>query len=160
MAYDAILRGRQRSAAATAVRFDPATYDWAHARRREFSPAYPRFIELTSLEEWANEIAQPWPPQPWDGFCLTTVAHESDTTRLEFLQRIGYEATRHFAPDYRRDLSASIPDSRLTERMTLRHVTKTDIPRASIRRRRRCTRDAGSNASTPVGRSYGGCDDG
>ena len=105
----------------------PQMFAWAHARRREFTPAYPRFIDLTSMEAWANEVAQPRSPQSWEGHCLTTVALESDTMRVELLQRIGYEATQHFAPDYRRDLAVPIPASGLNNGMTLRHVAETDI---------------------------------
>src|SRR5262245_33238965 len=51
----------------------PQMLDWAESRRRAFPPSYPRFIDLTSMTEWANEITEPRPPQPWEGLCLTTI---------------------------------------------------------------------------------------
>ncbi len=32
---------------------------WAETRRREFDPAYPRFVDLTSMTQWADEINRP-----------------------------------------------------------------------------------------------------
>ncbi len=105
----------------------PQMLEWAESRRREFAPAYPRFIDLASMEEWANEIIEPRAPQPWEGLCLTTIALESDSARIEQLQHAGFDATRHCAIDYRRDLGIAIPPPRLAVGMTLRHVGEHDL---------------------------------
>jgi ribosomal protein S18 acetylase RimI-like enzyme len=99
---------------------------WGESRRHEFAPAYPRFIDLTSMEEWANEIVEPRAPQPWEGLCLTTIALESDSARIEQLQRSGFDATPHCAIDYRRDLVA-IPSPKLADGMMLRHVGENEL---------------------------------
>ena len=79
------------------------------------------------MEEWANEIVEPRSPQPWEGLCLTTIALESDVARIECLQRNRYEATRHCAIEYRRDLGVAIPAPQLADGMTLRHVRENDL---------------------------------
>ncbi len=100
---------------------------WSETRRRAFAPAYPRFIDLTSMAEWTDEINTPRAAQPDDGLCLTTTAFDSDAPRGAFLRACGFQPTRHFMPDYRRDLNASIPPSRLVRGMRLRQVTDDDL---------------------------------
>ncbi len=46
---------------------------------------------------------------------------------MAFLQSFGYQATQHFTPDYRRDLTAPIPHSNLAQGMRLRHVRDDDL---------------------------------
>jgi len=101
--------------------------DWAEARRREFAPAYPRFVDLESMQQWADEILHPRAPTNADGLCLTTIAFETDTTRIECLEARGYRATKHFTPDYRRSLAVPIPEPRLPAGVRLRHVTDADL---------------------------------
>ncbi len=100
---------------------------WGAARRREFEPAYPRFIDLTSMDEWTEEIQHPRAPASDGRRCLTTTAFDEDAPRVAFLEANGYRATQHFMPDYRRDLHAPIPSSRLGNDMQLRHVTDADL---------------------------------
>ncbi len=100
---------------------------WSEARRRAFAPAYPRFVDLTSMDEWTNEINRPRAAQPDDGLCLTAMAFDSDASRVAFLAANGFQPTRHFMPDYRRDLNAPVPPSRLGRGMRLRHVTDDDL---------------------------------
>jgi hypothetical protein len=100
---------------------------WSDARRREFEPAHPRFIDLKSMDEWAEEILHPRERAPDGRRWLATTAFEEDSARAAFLEGNGYRPTRHFMPDYRRDLSAPIPPSRLADGMRLRHVTEADL---------------------------------
>jgi ribosomal protein S18 acetylase RimI-like enzyme len=102
-------------------------FDWAESRRREFAPAYPRFVDLDSMQQWTDEILNPRASSDEDGLCVTTVAFDADTPRAEFLEARGYRATKHCMPDYRRDLAAPIPDARLPAGICLRHVTETDF---------------------------------
>ena len=101
--------------------------DWAEARRREFEPCYPRFVDLESMEQWADEILHPRAATEADGLCLTTMAFETDVARITSLEARGYRATKHFTPDYRRDLAVPIPDARLPAGICLRHVTEADV---------------------------------
>jgi ribosomal protein S18 acetylase RimI-like enzyme len=101
--------------------------EWAEARRREFAPAYPRFVDLESMQQWADEILHPRASSDADGFCLTTAAFETDAARIACLEARGYRGTRHFTPDYRRDLAIPIPDARLPAGMRLRNVTTADF---------------------------------
>jgi ribosomal protein S18 acetylase RimI-like enzyme len=102
-------------------------FEWAEARRREFAPAYPRFVDLDSMQQWTDEILHPRPPGESDELCVTTVAFDSDAPRVEFLEARGYRATKHFVPDYRRDLTVPIPEARLPAGIRLRHVTEADL---------------------------------
>ena len=114
-----------------------AMLDWAEARRREFAPAYPRFIDLDSMEQWADEINHPRPPSASDGACLTTVAFDTDAPRIAVLEARGYRATKHFMPDYRCDLTRPVPERcrsrgqarshELPAGARLRHVTDADL---------------------------------
>jgi ribosomal protein S18 acetylase RimI-like enzyme len=100
---------------------------WSEARRREFAPAYPRFVDLQSMDEWSEEILHPRERAPDGQRWLTAMAFESDTARVALLEASGYRPTRHFMPDYRRDLSLPIPPSRLADGLQLRHVTAADL---------------------------------
>lgn len=100
---------------------------WSESRRREFPPAYPRFIDLTSMAEWADEINQPRAARADDGLCLTATAFDEDASRIAFLEANGFQPTRHFMPDYRRDLTAPIPAHKLPDGMRLRHVGDADL---------------------------------
>lgn len=100
---------------------------WSDARRREFEPAYPRFVDLRSMDEWSEEILNPR-VRPADGLrYLTTAAFDADTARVALLTANGYRATEHYMPDYRRDLHAPIPPTRLDGALRLRHVTGADL---------------------------------
>jgi ribosomal protein S18 acetylase RimI-like enzyme len=100
---------------------------WAEARRRQLPDAYPRFIELTSMEQWAEEIRSPGGTPVADGRWLTTIALERDQPRIDFLEAHGFAATEHFAPDYRRDLSQPIASPQLADGHRLRGVTDADL---------------------------------
>jgi Predicted acetyltransferase len=100
---------------------------WAEARRREFEPAYPRFIDLKSMDEWSEEILHPRAPMADGRRCLATAAFDEDGRRVAFLHANGYRATQHFMPDYRRDLQIPIPPAILPDGMRLRHVTEADF---------------------------------
>ena len=109
---------------------DPIAADllaWAEQRRRELPPAYPRFVELQTMEEWEDEIRQPRSPGPDHGLGLTAVAFESDSERVALLERHGYRATRHFQPDYRRPLDRPVPAARLEPGQRLRHTGPGDL---------------------------------
>lgn len=119
---------------------DPIAVDmlaWAEARRRELPPAYPRFVDLQSMDEWQDEVRQPRPAAPDDGLCLTAVAFESDGVRIDLLERHGYRPTRHFQPDYRRPLDETVPAPRLEPGQRLRHTGPGDLEQ-----RVACHRDA------------------
>jgi ribosomal protein S18 acetylase RimI-like enzyme len=100
---------------------------WAEARRRQLPDAYPRFIELTSMDQWAEEIRNPGATQMADGRWLTTIALERDQPRVDVLEAHGFSATEHFAPDYRRDLSQPITSPQLAAGQRLRGVTDADL---------------------------------
>ncbi|MFV2090482.1 MAG: GNAT family N-acetyltransferase [Pseudomonadales bacterium] len=101
--------------------------DWAEAARRKLAPAYPRFVDLDSMDAWAREILAPERNDDCSDRWLTAIAFESDEERIRFLTDAGFEATRHFAPYYRLDLAGEIPASGLEEHMKLRAVTEDDI---------------------------------
>jgi ribosomal protein S18 acetylase RimI-like enzyme len=100
---------------------------WGDARRREFEPAYPRFVELKSMDEWTEEILHPRTHRSDGRRYLTTMAFDEDVRRVAFLTANGYRPTQHFMPDYRCDLRDAIPESRLDGGLRLRHVTETDL---------------------------------
>ncbi len=100
---------------------------WAEARRGEFAPAYPRFVDLRSMDEWSEEILHPRAPAADGHRYLTTMAFDEDVRRVAFLNANGYRPTQHFMPDYRRDLETSIPPANLPDGMRLRHVTEADL---------------------------------
>jgi len=100
---------------------------WSESRRRQFPPAYPRFVDLLSMEDWAREINNPAPRPQSDERYLTTVAFESQRGRLDALQSAGYEPTGHFAPLYRRDLSQIIEIEPPDPPGRLRSVTQADL---------------------------------
>jgi ribosomal protein S18 acetylase RimI-like enzyme len=100
---------------------------WGEARRREFDPAHPRFVDLMSMEEWSEEILNPRAPIADGRRCFTTMAFEEDVPRIAFLTANGYRSTQHFMPDYRRDLSVPIPPPNLRAGLRLRHATEADL---------------------------------
>jgi ribosomal protein S18 acetylase RimI-like enzyme len=100
---------------------------WAETRRCQLPDAYPRFIELTSMDQWAEEIRKPRAAQVADGRWLTTIALERDQPRIDFLEAHEFTATEHFAPDYRRDLNQPIASPQLAAGHRLRGVTDADL---------------------------------
>ncbi len=104
-----------------------AIIDWAEARRRALPEAYPWLVDLQNMDEWAEAVEHRRKPQPGDGLWLTAIACESDTARVEALRRSGFEATQHFQPDYRFDLSGNIPEPELPEGYRVRHVLEGEL---------------------------------
>jgi ribosomal protein S18 acetylase RimI-like enzyme len=63
-----------------------AVFDWAEARRRGEPPAYPRFVDLKDMDEWAREIEHPAPAPADVGRCLTALAFESQHALIAALE--------------------------------------------------------------------------
>ncbi len=104
-----------------------AILDRAEAQRRTLPEAYPWLVDLLNMEEWAEAVAHPKQPQPGDGLWLTAIASEKDTARVEALRARGFEATRHFQPEYRFDLSGEIPAPELPDGYRVRHVREGEL---------------------------------
>ena len=104
-----------------------AMLTWAEVTRRTYPEAHPPFIGLHSMEAWAEALENPRRPEPGDGLWLTSVAFETDSNRIAALARWGFEPSKHFAPDYRFDLAVKLPEVRLPEGMTVRHVEEADL---------------------------------
>jgi ribosomal protein S18 acetylase RimI-like enzyme len=100
---------------------------WSESRRHEFPAAFPRFIDLTSMDEWADEINQPRAARADDGLCLTATAFDDDAPRIAFLEGSGFRPTQHVMLDYRRDLTAPIAVNNPPDGMRLRHVGDEDL---------------------------------
>lgn len=100
---------------------------WAEDRRRELPAAYPRFIDLQSMDDWAREIENPAPRTDHAAHYLTTVAFESDVARIDRLGASGFERTKHFQPLYRRDLSEPVESTSPDTTGHLRSVTEVDV---------------------------------
>ena len=78
---------------------------WAEARRGEFGPAYPRFVDLAvdgRVERGNPESARA--DGRWDGATSRRWRSTKTSARVAFLNANGYRPTQHFMPDYRRDL--------------------------------------------------------
>ena len=104
-----------------------AMLEWAQVRRREFAPAYPRFVDIESMQQWADVIVAPRPSRPDDGCWLTVPAFDDDRDRVGLLRAEGFAPTRHFAADYRLDLTAAIAAPSVPAGLRLRHVTDADL---------------------------------
>ena len=100
---------------------------WASSRRAEFPPAYPRFVDLDSMEAWRQEILTPHAELDNTDRVLTAIAFESDPPRIQRLTESGFAPTAHFQPFYRLELNRNFPDQQLAEGMSFRSVTEDDI---------------------------------
>lgn len=99
---------------------------WAESRRAALPPARPRFLTLSSMSEWAEEIEHPQ-ELPSTERCLTTPAGESDHARTRRLSASGYMPTAHFAALYRWDLRQPVPDAPAVPTGRIRHVAPGDL---------------------------------
>jgi len=104
-----------------------AIIDWAETRRTSLPMGYPRYIDLKSMDDWAEEINRPHQQDEHVGRYLTTVAFESQKRTVAFLDGAGFEATDHFAPYYRFDLQGAIDTPPPNSTLHLRSVTATDL---------------------------------
>ena len=104
-----------------------AILDWAEERRTSLPEGYPRFIDLKSMDDWADEISRPHQQDEHTGRYLTTVAFESQTRTVAFLEGAGFESTDHFAPYYRFDLQTAIDAPPPSSTLHLRSVTAADL---------------------------------
>jgi hypothetical protein len=86
-----------------------AILDWARSLRLSLPAAYPRFVDITNMEEWRSEITNPTKSDREAGHYLTTVCPEFDEDRIRWLTGNGFEPTAHYAPVYLWDLSQQIP---------------------------------------------------
>jgi ribosomal protein S18 acetylase RimI-like enzyme len=99
---------------------------WGAARRRDFGPGRPRFLDVRSMAEWEQELRHPRPTRH-EGVVLETTALESDRPRAVFLEANGFVASQQVVPMLRRRLDVPIPPSRLPAGFRLRHVTEADV---------------------------------
>lgn len=100
---------------------------WATTVRRSLPPAYPRFVDLETMEDWQAEITAPKPSRREDGLYLTTVAPEWDGERIATLEAAGFAPTAHHAPVYLWDLSQKLPAPEPPAGTRLRSVTADDL---------------------------------
>jgi GNAT superfamily N-acetyltransferase len=89
--------------------------DWAEHRRSEFPSNYPFYIDLDSMDEWADAVRNlESHPTSKDKY-LVTSALETDERRLKLLGAHGFHTTKHFEPiltcDLRNAMIIDIPDS-------------------------------------------------
>lgn len=103
-------------------------FKWAYGVRLSLPPAYPRFVDITDMEAWHQEIATPQRADRDDAHYLTTVCPEVNADRVRRLGEHGFEATAHFAPVYFWDLSRALPDPEPPPGCELGSVTADDIP--------------------------------
>ena len=99
---------------------------WAEEVRRTLPPAYPRFVDITDMASWQQEISAPRQSTRADGYYLTTVCPESDRQRIHWLTEHGFEATGHFAPVYFWDLRKHLPEPEPPSGCRLRSITAAD----------------------------------
>jgi ribosomal protein S18 acetylase RimI-like enzyme len=99
---------------------------WSQERRVAFPPSYPPYIDLASMEEWAQAIRSP-PPSPSSRhrYIVTSVL-ESDGQRTEVLRRSGFVRTNHFEPIHTCDLARMQP-AVATETFEVRHVHEAEF---------------------------------
>jgi ribosomal protein S18 acetylase RimI-like enzyme len=100
---------------------------WAADVRRSLPAAYPRFVDLTDMAAWREEVSSPKQTAKADGYYLTTVCPEADIRRARWLEAQGFAATGHFAPVYFWDLHERLPDPAPPEGCRLRSITDADI---------------------------------
>jgi ribosomal protein S18 acetylase RimI-like enzyme len=101
-----------------------AVLAWAADRRRSLPPAYPRFVDLETMDDWAREITHPASQEGETLRWLSTVAFESQPDRTSLLLDAGYRPTRHFSPQFRRSLADPVDVPAVAGR--LRAVTAAD----------------------------------
>ncbi|MCH8140508.1 MAG: hypothetical protein IH908_02805, partial [Proteobacteria bacterium] len=101
--------------------------NWAEIRRDSFEPSYPFYIDLESMDEWAEVILnRPFHPLSGNKYIVTS-ALETDTGRLEFLVGNGFRATKHFEPILTLRISElDIPDEMPSE-FSFHHVEDADF---------------------------------
>jgi len=98
---------------------------WAESRRMSFPTSYPFYIDLESMEDWANAIRNT-PSHPLaDNKYIVTSALETDEQRMKFLRESGFTATKHFEPILTLKISEiDLGDAPIE--FTLRHVEEAD----------------------------------
>ena len=100
---------------------------WASSVRLSLPPAYPRFVDITDMDAWRQEITAPAQSARDDGYYLTTVCPESATDRVRWLETQGFTATAHFAPVYFWDLQKHLPPPEPPPGSLLRSITRSDL---------------------------------
>lgn len=105
-----------------------ALLEWACQTRLVLPAAYPRFVDITDMDAWRQEVTAPLKSDREDGHYLTTVCPESDQARIRWLTDQGFEATAHYSPVYFWDLNRALPESEPPAGCRLRSVTSADIP--------------------------------
>lgn len=121
-----------------AIRFDVDQHDddahaireemlrWAASRRWEFDPNFPFYIELKSMQEWAERILHPRVDSAHQTRYLVTSAFDSDADEIAFLAENDFRPTEHFEPFLTRSLDV-IPDLPAPAGVCVRHVEATDL---------------------------------
>jgi ribosomal protein S18 acetylase RimI-like enzyme len=100
--------------------------DWVELRRALFPASYPFFIDLDSMDEWAEAVLNPASYSSSRHRYITTSALETDDQRIGLLREKGFRSTRHFEPILTCDLSeVQIPHT--PEMFTVRCVKDTEF---------------------------------
>lgn len=100
--------------------------DWAERRRRTLPPSYPFYVDLNSMEAWAEAVRNPVPEPSSDHRYLFASALESDQQRMAYLADHGFAATVHFEPILTCDLqSVVVPEPPAA--FSVRHVAEADF---------------------------------
>ena len=99
---------------------------WATERRSAFPPGFPFYVNLKSMDEWAEALLNPDPKGVSRSRHLVMSALESDYQRTEMLLQHGFQPTEHFEPILTCDLSTvSIPDD--SAEFSVRHVQDSEL---------------------------------
>jgi ribosomal protein S18 acetylase RimI-like enzyme len=100
--------------------------DWTGEIRRSLPAGYPRFVDITDMTAWRQEITAPKQTSKEEGYYLTTVCPESDQERIRWLEGQGFHSTAHFSPVYLWDLRECLPAPEPPTGCRLRSVTEAD----------------------------------
>lgn len=101
---------------------------WCEQRALAFPGFEPWLIGLTSMVEWEQALTENRAAQRSAYHFVQVTALDTDSERIAFLDRHGFDATEHFAWSLTRSLDIPIPPVKLPQGMRLRQVEPADFP--------------------------------
>ncbi len=101
--------------------------NWFETRSYEFPAAYPWLLELKSIKEWEDALADGLMMRPFDKRVLQVSVLDGDDNRKQALQKLGYEPTEHFSYCLSRSLLEPIETAPLPEGFSIRSVGPSDF---------------------------------